>query len=121
MAYSFSSHMQGLIDEALVDSLNIPIYFPSPEEIIGLLKRNGHFTIERIQLSNPTYLKGPIDIGQVMMHLRASGEGIWSRHFGSEAIDRVFERIEEKARENSKKIESNMRESFQLFIALMRK
>ena len=121
MAYSFMS--QRLMDEALVDSFNIPLYFPSPEEIIGLVERNGNFTIERIELSNSsqTRLKGPIDIGERMMHLRAAWEGMLSRHFGSEIIDLVYERIREKATHNSKKIESNMRYRSQLFVALKRK
>ncbi|PON46291.1 SAM dependent carboxyl methyltransferase [Trema orientale] len=74
--------------------------------------------MDRIELSSLEYLNDPIDIGKRMKHLRAAWEGMLIRHFGSEIVDKVFERIGEKAIQNSKKIESSMRDRSQLFVAL---
>ncbi|GKU98054.1 hypothetical protein SLEP1_g11108 [Rubroshorea leprosula] len=39
----------GLVEEATVDSFNIPFYLPSPEEVESIVKKNGCFKIEKMQ------------------------------------------------------------------------
>ncbi|KAG6707877.1 hypothetical protein I3842_06G053900 [Carya illinoinensis] len=70
---------EGLINEDEVDSFNIPFYAVSPEEMTGLVERNGYFSIERMELTNPATWLGssPIDIQAWMTHVRAVMEGIF--------------------------------------------
>ncbi|GJV12332.1 probable S-adenosylmethionine-dependent methyltransferase [Tanacetum coccineum] len=40
---------EGKIEDGKVDSLNIPIYYASSQEVNEIVDRNGYFTIERIE------------------------------------------------------------------------
>ncbi|PON68107.1 SAM dependent carboxyl methyltransferase [Trema orientale] len=112
---------EGLISEELVDSFNIPIYAASPEEMIGLVERNGYFSIERIEFVKST-LEGTVAEASVRMkHSRAGMEGMLSKHFGSETIDEIFERLGKKLIEHSELLASRIKESGQLFLVLKRK
>lgn len=114
--------MQGLISEAQVDSFNIPVYNASPKEMIQLIERNGSFSIETMELTNPkSRIKGLVTAQACTMHLRAGFEGIISKHFGSEIIDEVFETYCKKYNDFSHLIEASFEEPSQLFIALKRK
>ncbi|KAM5566917.1 loganic acid O-methyltransferase [Rosa sericea] len=78
---------EGLIDEGQVDAFNLPLYAASLEELEGLVVKNGCFSIERMESSNPAaWLKGPVDITQCVMHVRAAMEGMFARHFGSHEV-----------------------------------
>ena len=89
--------MQGLISEDQVDSFNLPYYAASPEEVAGLVEKNGYFSIERMELTNPaTVLEGPIDIRAWIMHVRAAMEGMFTKHFARETMDEIFERLIKK-------------------------
>ncbi|KAB1218879.1 putative S-adenosylmethionine-dependent methyltransferase At5g37990 [Morella rubra] len=51
------------IEEDQVDSFNLPFYAASHEMMAGLVERNGDFSIERLELMNPSeLLEGPVDI-----------------------------------------------------------
>ena len=104
-----------------MDSFNIPIYCASPEEIIGLVERNGHFTAENIEFIL-SVLEGSIEeTSTPMKHFRAGLEGMLSKHFGNSHIYEMFERFEEKLREHAQLLASSIKESGQLFIVLKRK
>ncbi|KAF8398923.1 hypothetical protein HHK36_014788 [Tetracentron sinense] len=45
---------RGLVNEAKVDSFNLPTYFASPQELEGLVERNGCFSIKKIYLADPS-------------------------------------------------------------------
>ncbi|KAF5442836.1 hypothetical protein F2P56_035453 [Juglans regia] len=116
--------MMGLINEDEVDSFNIPFYAASPEEMTGLVERNGYFSIERMELTNPaTWLgSGPIDIRAWMMHVRAAMEGIFTEHFSRpEIIDQMFQQMTEKLSDCSEDLKSRSQEKVQLFVVLKRK
>lgn len=49
----WKSFSQGLIHEDQVDSFNLPFYTASLGMMAGLVERNGHFSIERLELTNP--------------------------------------------------------------------
>jgi len=42
-----------LFDESEIDSFNLPCYASSPEEMRKVVERNGKFSIERMELTNP--------------------------------------------------------------------
>ncbi|KAJ7942865.1 SAM dependent carboxyl methyltransferase [Quillaja saponaria] len=88
---------EGFISEDQVDSFNLPVYTASVREMTDLVEKNGCFSIEIIDLTNSHSLNGTSRNGQdCTMHLRASMEGIISKHFGSEIIDELFDRFHKK-------------------------
>ncbi|RVW34636.1 putative S-adenosylmethionine-dependent methyltransferase [Vitis vinifera] len=84
----------GLINEAQVDSFNLPVYAASQEQMTDL---------------------------ECGMHLRAGMEGMIAKHFGSGIIDELFDTFSKKSVEFSHQLESSTREGAQLFAALRRK
>ncbi|KAJ9708563.1 hypothetical protein PVL29_000548 [Vitis rotundifolia] len=113
---------EGLINEAQVDSFNLPVYAASREQMTDLVKRNGCFTIERMELVYPTSkLVDRFCGNECGMLLRAGMEGIIAKHFGSGIIDELFDRFSKKSVEFSHQLESSKRGGAQLFAALRRK
>ncbi|KAI3845185.1 hypothetical protein MKX03_024843 [Papaver bracteatum] len=70
-----------IVEEAKVDSFNIPLYLTSPKQVKELVERNGCFTIERLERLEAVF---PPAIGAKILsnHLRASVEEIVKQHFG---------------------------------------
>ncbi|XP_057509306.1 loganic acid O-methyltransferase-like isoform X1 [Actinidia eriantha] len=111
----------GSISEAEVDSFNLPLYAPTPKVMTQLVQSNGGFSIERMELTDPSSkIVGPLNIPAVVMHLRAGLEGIFTKHFGSEIIDELYERTLDKSAEFSSRLESCCKAT-QLFLVLKRK
>lgn len=106
-----------------MDSFNLPLYAASLEELEGLVEKNGCFSMERMELSNPAaWLKGPIDIRQWVMHIRAAMEGMFARHFGShEVLDQILQRSAQKLSDQSDLVNSRCHEKTQLLAVLKRK
>ena len=67
----------------------MPIYVASPKEMTQLVERNGCFSIERMEITQPRARDDGLNSQAVTMHLRASMEGIISKHFGTEIIDEL--------------------------------
>ncbi|XP_062150160.1 loganic acid O-methyltransferase-like [Alnus glutinosa] len=112
---------EGLISEAQVDSFNLPTYAPSPKEMTELVERNGFFSIERMEMTNPpSSIDGPVNGQAWTMHLRAGLEGIINKHFGAEIIDDLFHRFHKKIEEFFALLESSSKERTQIFVALKR-
>nr|QTZ19615.1 putative S-adenosylmethionine-dependent methyltransferase At5g37990 [Bixa orellana] len=113
---------EGLISEELVDSFNLPVYTPSPKEMSKVVEENDCFSIERMELANPwSGINSPIDGKANSMHMRANTEAILSKHFGSEIIDELFNRLHKKIDESSDLLREASREGTQLFVVLKRK
>ncbi|PHU09065.1 hypothetical protein BC332_20925 [Capsicum chinense] len=49
--------LRGMLDESLFDSFNLPMYFPSPEDMTKVVEENDCFSIEIMEL---TYLKSKL-------------------------------------------------------------
>lgn len=97
--------MQGLIDEEKVHSFNIPQYTPSPAEIKGETKKQGSFTITRLEVSevnwdayqdeicpSDAHKDGGYNVAKMM---RAVAEPLLVSHFGDGIIDEVFSRYKD--------------------------
>ncbi|GLU02669.1 hypothetical protein SLE2022_199100 [Rubroshorea leprosula] len=113
---------EGLISEDQVDSFNLPIYAASPAEMAALVEKNGHFSIERLELTNTApQLDGPIDIPAWVMHVRAAMEEMFTTHFEDEIIEEMFNRLANKLLELSDEVESRFWKRIQLLLVLMRK
>ncbi|KAI3413020.1 uncharacterized protein J3R85_016582 [Psidium guajava] len=113
---------EGIISEAQVDSFNLPVYAPSPDEMTALVESNGCFSIQRMDLAAPgTKIDDSVGGHACMLHLRAGMEGIISKHFGSEIIDDLFDRFLQKTKEYSDRLNSAFLQGSQLVVILKRK
>ncbi|KAK3420777.1 loganic acid O-methyltransferase [Eucalyptus grandis] len=113
---------EGKTSEALVDSFNVPVYTPSPEEMTAITERNGCFSVEAMDLTpfNAT-VDGSDAAHACTMHVRAGVEGLIGTHFGSEIVNELFDRFLEKAKESSDRISSAFLHGCQLVVVLKRK
>ncbi|XP_060196429.1 loganic acid O-methyltransferase-like [Lycium barbarum] len=110
---------EGIVEESLVDSFNLPLYFPSLEDMTKVVKKNGNFSIERIEL---TYAQFNSDAKSFIGHVRAGLEGIFTKHFGSKVVEEIFERTLGKSEEISAWLKAEFyKTARQLFLVLKRK
>ncbi|KAJ4707000.1 S-adenosylmethionine-dependent methyltransferase [Melia azedarach] len=92
----------GLIPEEKVESFNFPIYYPTAKEFLGIIERNGSFSIEKMEiLSNPAILNMKFSAEFVTSNIRAVFEGIIKEHFGSELVDQIFSHFTKNFAENA--------------------
>ena len=98
----------------------MPIYVASPKEMTLLVERNGCFSFERMEITQPWARVDDLSGQACTMHLRAGMEGIISKHFGTEIIDELFDRYCKKHGEIIGLLESKLNEGNQLFIVLKR-
>ncbi|KAI3835818.1 hypothetical protein MKX03_013414 [Papaver bracteatum] len=108
--------LQGAIEEEKLNLFNIPVYYPSPEEVKSIVESEGSFTINQLQtfhvnwdssdpkgdetsvtnnLRNTHYIAANI--------LRASTEPLLANHFGKEIMDKLYGRLEERIAEYATK------------------
>ncbi|KAG5628388.1 hypothetical protein H5410_000105 [Solanum commersonii] len=113
---------EGKLDESLVDSFNLPMYFPSPQDMTKVVEKNGCFSIEKMELAYPkSKLVDEIDAKTFIINLRAVLEGLLINHFGSKIAEEVCARTLLKSEEISTWMKANGGKSCQLFVALKRK
>ncbi|XP_075078448.1 loganic acid O-methyltransferase-like [Nicotiana tabacum] len=113
---------EGMLDESLVDAFNVPVYFPSPEDMTKVVEENGCFSIERIDLTySQSKLVDEADAKNLMTNLRAILEGVFISHFESKITDEVFARTILKSEEISAWMKANYEKPCQLFVVLKRK
>ncbi|KAK4400003.1 Loganic acid O-methyltransferase [Sesamum angolense] len=112
----------GRFSEAKVDSFNIPVYLPIPQEFKAIIERNDKYTIERMEvLDNPAgkhYLAGP---KARAAYWRAASEGMLIDHFGSEIIEELFDRYTKKLAASPLFSDPNCDKSIIMFVLLQRK
>ncbi|CAL5428098.1 unnamed protein product [Camellia sinensis] len=118
---------EGLISEAKVDSFNVPIYIVRPNDMVRAVERNGCFSIERMQLTDPLLkIDEPLDMHACVTHARAALGGLIAKHFGiekhfeSEIMDEMFDRFDKKAVVFST-MEPRYKKNSVLFVTLKRK
>ncbi|XP_055815376.1 loganic acid O-methyltransferase-like [Solanum dulcamara] len=113
---------EGKLDESQVYSFNLPMYFPSPQDMTKVVEKNGFFSIERMEL---TYIKSELvdeaNAKTLMINLRSSLEGLLINHFGSEIAEEVCARTIHKSEEISTWMKDNYEKPSILFVALKRK
>ncbi|KAG5628387.1 hypothetical protein H5410_000104 [Solanum commersonii] len=113
---------EGKLDESLVNSFNVPVYFPSIEDMTKVVEKNDCFSIERIELTHPkSKLVDEANAKTLMINLRAVFEGLFINHFGREIAKEAFTRTILKSDEISAWMKINYKKACQLFIALKRK
>ncbi|KAG2664613.1 hypothetical protein I3760_16G090200 [Carya illinoinensis] len=85
-----------IISKDKMDSFNLPIYSPSAEEIKALVIKNGYFDIVRLvttQTKNSSLMAITVEV------FRAAFDDLFSKHFGSENMDQLFDRFSKKIAE----------------------
>ncbi|KAJ6907216.1 SAMT [Populus alba x Populus x berolinensis] len=97
--------LEGIIEEEKFDSFNIPQYTPSPFEVETQVKKEGSFTIDRLEVSqvnwnaydNEVHQSAAFEDGgyNVARCMRAVAEPLLASHFGEAIIDEVFSRYGE--------------------------
>ncbi|KAL6561285.1 hypothetical protein OROMI_016886 [Orobanche minor] len=118
---------EGILDENQVQCFNMPIYCPSPKEMISHVERNGCFTIESLELTKPAGAKKNADepvfgaAESLVMHVRAAFEAVFTKHFGSELTDDIFARTLNKTAALSLRLKSAYMGDTELFLVLKRK
>ncbi|XP_016652012.1 PREDICTED: probable S-adenosylmethionine-dependent methyltransferase At5g38780 [Prunus mume] len=89
----------GLVSKEKVDCFNLPVYFPSLEELKAIIERNREFRIEKMEaISHPKMKTEP---KQCISSIKAVFEGIIGKHFGSNVTEELFEQCSIKAAEPS--------------------
>ncbi|KAL0408925.1 UNVERIFIED_CONTAM: Loganic acid O-methyltransferase [Sesamum radiatum] len=114
--------LQGRISEAKVDSFNIPVYFPIPQEFEAIIERNDKYTIERMEIldnqAGKHNLTGPKDRAA---YCRAVSEGVLIDHFGGEIIEELFDRYTKKLAASPLFSDPDCDKSIIIFVLLRRK
>ncbi|KAK4844820.1 hypothetical protein QYF36_024766 [Acer negundo] len=90
---------KGLIEEEKLDTYNIPYYEPYTEEIKAEIEKQGSFMVDHLVLNSITTAQM---IGNAT---RADHETTIRSHFGSEIVDRLFQRFSEVIAANTKEVE----------------
>lgn len=100
--------IQGLIEEAKLDSFNLPLYASTSEEVRRVVQTEGSFNIQRLEIFKSAW-DSNIDNGNkslkfdkhtrgnyVAKTLRAVAESILGSYFGYEIMDDLFDRFAKK-------------------------
>ncbi|GLT63519.1 hypothetical protein SLA2020_360780 [Shorea laevis] len=87
----FDMANEGKLSKVKIDSFNLPLFNPSPDELRAIIQNNGCFSLATLEILPP--LSTRLLSGK---ECRAGHEGIIGQHFGSEIIDELFERYETK-------------------------
>nr|XP_048330651.1 loganic acid O-methyltransferase-like [Ziziphus jujuba var. spinosa] len=108
-----------IIQEEKVDSINIPAYFTTPQELEAAVERNGCFNIERTEILREAWGTLP-NAHQAASHIRACMGGVIKQHFKDDIIDKLFDLYHKKLEETLPFVfESGKR--MDLFVLLKRK
>jgi hypothetical protein len=84
--------LQGIVSKEKVDKFNLPIYFPSLEELIKIIsERSKSFDIVK---SGTFPNKFPPQFSK--QECRAVTEGLITKHFGVEILEKLYDRYEKK-------------------------
>lgn len=84
--------MKGKIDEEIVESLNIPIYYASPRELEEIVDKIGCFTIERMEgLGHIAEPETKYAARRLVMGIRVGVEGVFKGLLEDQMIDELFE------------------------------
>ncbi|KAI3845187.1 hypothetical protein MKX03_024845 [Papaver bracteatum] len=111
----------GIVDEAKVDSFNMPSYLTSPKQVKELVERTGCFTIERLEKFETLF--PPASGAQILTnHMRAASEEIFKQHFGfsDEDLDKLFDLYSKRLGDPLSIFTKSEDKSFQMFLVLKR-
>ncbi|XP_047947061.1 loganic acid O-methyltransferase-like [Salvia hispanica] len=123
--YSYLGHClmelanEGVVEKKKIDELNLPLYDPREGEVRRVIERNGCFSVVKMELLYPFETR-EIEVGSLIVPLRAALEGVFIACFGNSVVDKVFSKMFTKTDEIAKRLES-VHDHAQLFLVLKRK
>lgn len=100
--------LEGLIEEAKLDSFNIPVYEPTVEEVRHAIEEEGSFFVQRLDIlispwdeglkegGGDAFLDGNMKAQLMTKHARAIIEPLLLAKFGAQVVDQVFIRYQKK-------------------------
>ena len=112
--------LQGFISHEKVHSFNLPMYFPSIEELDLVIKGNGQFKAERIKILDHPMQHLPFDAKMTCLQTRSICEGFIKDHFETDIVDQVFDLFAKKLEENCSIFDQEIRNDADLFVLLKR-
>lgn len=95
-----------MIEEEKLDSFNIPTYEPRVEEIKDVIREEGSFIVEEIEIvmvpwdegrnedGDDLFVDGNIRAEFIARHTRAVMEPLLSANFGAEVMNELFSRFQ---------------------------
>ncbi|KAH6808420.1 hypothetical protein C2S51_029528 [Perilla frutescens var. frutescens] len=109
----------GVVERSAIDAFNLPVYVPTLGEITKIVRNAaaGCFTIKTMELSCPSF---PVNAVNMITLLRSAMEGLFSKHFGTCVVDKMFANIFAKVEDNPHAFDVCSRNSTQLFLVLQR-
>ncbi|XP_060170671.1 loganic acid O-methyltransferase-like [Lycium barbarum] len=110
----------GDIDEDEVHSFNKPVYITSSSELEEAIRRNGNFSIEKLEiLPKETSPTSGLTAKDASLPIRAITEGLIEEKFGPKILDKLFQLHTQKLEDAYPELLSG--EAISLFTALKRK
>ncbi|XP_059648673.1 benzoate carboxyl methyltransferase-like [Cornus florida] len=121
---------EGLIEEAQVDSFNLPIYAPYKDEVKAIIHKEASFTLDRLDTFEVDWdSRDKDDDKHYIFDKQTSGENVarWSRaiwepilanHFGETVIDELFARFAKHVAEH---LSAEKAKIFSIVISLRKK
>lgn len=112
-----------MINEAEVDSFNLPLYTATPQEMRELVERNGSFSMVRLEMMKSKVMMDALltNIHLGTMILRSTTEDMITKHFGCGVMDEVCHQFSAKASEIAKKLNPDEYQGYRLLVILKRK
>ncbi|KAL3533430.1 hypothetical protein ACH5RR_006951, partial [Cinchona calisaya] len=80
---------EGMVSKNEMEHFNVPIYYPSPDELTSIIQRNDNFEIVQLDIFSEKSM--PVVSKQI---LRAAMGGMLSSHFRIEIMEEIFVRYE---------------------------
>ncbi|EXB30272.1 putative S-adenosylmethionine-dependent methyltransferase [Morus notabilis] len=95
------SEAGGIVSEETVDSFNIPIYMTTPHEFETAVKRNGCFSVERMEVLPHEKVNGVAnnDHQIITYPMRSALTGLIKQEIGEEIVDELFDLYLKKVEE----------------------
>ncbi|KAL4270848.1 probable caffeine synthase MTL2 [Arachis hypogaea] len=97
---------EGLIEEAKLDSMNMPRYGGTPDEVIQVIESEGSFTLQKLEAINNPWDGGlnnnngndnaDMSADFIAKHVRATCEPMLNAEFGEGIIDELFLRYRKR-------------------------
>ncbi|KAK9901871.1 hypothetical protein M0R45_001895 [Rubus argutus] len=108
-----------MVSEEKLDSFNIPMFSPSPQELEAVVERNGCLSIETLKPLPRQTDNTVLNTKLFASHGRAAFEGIIKQHFGEEILDELFDLYRKKLEEELSIVKP--RKATSLLVVLKRK
>ncbi|CAM8937362.1 unnamed protein product [Rhodiola kirilowii] len=102
----FDMAKEGLILEEDVISFNLPIYYPSVEELEGIIQQNGSFSIEKMEVLELHMDPHSITPEMIASLLKAVFGSVIGENFGYDIMDDMFCRYPDKFKQNAQYLRS---------------